>query len=165
MQDEQKLEQVLAEHGAMVRRIAASHEAMPHLAQELVQEIYLAIWRALPTYRGQSTLRTFLARIATNRAVTHVAREVRTPRHVELNEQLPANESGPEAIVLAQDRTRSLMAAMRTLPLVLRQPAMLAAEGLTTTEIAEVLGITANAVAVRMSRARDALRQILQEQS
>ncbi|HEX2655763.1 MAG TPA: sigma-70 family RNA polymerase sigma factor [Xanthobacteraceae bacterium] len=163
MQADRKFEQILLEHGAMIRRIASSHEAKPHLAEELVQEIYLAVWKALPAYRNQATLRTFLARIATNRAVTHVARSMRTPRSVELDESLPAPDVGPEGAALAHDRRNALLAAMRSLPLALRQPAMLAAEGLAPAEISDVLGISVNAVAIRMSRARDALRKVLPE--
>jgi RNA polymerase sigma-70 factor (ECF subfamily) len=48
MQTDLKFEQIAREHGAMIRRIASSYEARPHLAQELAQDIHLAIWRALP---------------------------------------------------------------------------------------------------------------------
>jgi RNA polymerase sigma-70 factor (ECF subfamily) len=158
-------EQIVREHGAMIRRIASSYEARPHLAQELAQDIYLAVWRALPTFRGQAALRTFVARIATNRAVTHVSRAVRSPKSVELDERLPGPDVDPESLALASDRRESLLAAMRCLPLTLRQPAMLAAEGLSPSQIADVLGISANAAAVRMSRARDQLRELLREHS
>ena len=158
-------EQILLEHAGMIRRIASSYEAMPSVAEELVQEIYLAVWRALPAYRGQASLRTFVARVATNRAVTHVARAMRMPRSANLDDQLPSPDMGPEDRALARDRSQSLLAAMRSLPLALRQPALLAAEGLTLKEIADALGITPNAVAVRMSRARNTLRKVLLEES
>ncbi|HEX3457642.1 MAG TPA: sigma factor, partial [Candidatus Baltobacteraceae bacterium] len=61
----------------MIKRIALSYERQAHLVEELVQDVYLAIWRALPSFRGDSSLRTFVARIATNRAVTHVARALK----------------------------------------------------------------------------------------
>ena len=73
----------------MITRIASSHEAEPHLAEDLVQDIYFAIWRALPSFRGDASLRTFVARIAANRAVTHVARAVKVPPSLELNERHP----------------------------------------------------------------------------
>src|SRR6478609_2377011 len=130
MQSDLTFEQIVLEYGAMIRRIASSYEARPHLAQELVQDIYLAIWRALPTFRGQAALRTFVARIATNRAVTHVSRALRVPKSVELDERLPSHDIGPESLALASDRRDSLLTAMRSLPLTLRQPAMLAVEGL-----------------------------------
>ena len=155
------IELVAQEHGAMIRRIASSHEANPHLAEELVQDIYFAIWRAMPAFRAASSLRTFVARIATNRAVTHVARAARSPRSLELDEHLPAPDESPENQAIAADSGARLAAAVRSLPLAYRQTAMLMLEGLTPREISDVLGISANAVAIRLTRAKTLLRGIL----
>jgi DNA-directed RNA polymerase specialized sigma24 family protein len=53
------------------------------------------------------------------------------------------------------------MMAVRQLPLASRQTVTLALEGLTTKEIADFLGLTTNAVAIRLSRAKDHLRNVL----
>jgi RNA polymerase sigma-70 factor (ECF subfamily) len=145
----------------MIARIAASHEARPHLAEELVQEIYFAVWRALPSFRGGSSLRSFVARIATNRAVSHIAKAVRTPGQAELDEGLPDSRADPEAAAVAHDRQARLLAAVRELPLVSRQVATLTLEGFSPGEIAELIGITANAVSIRLSRAKNHLRHHL----
>jgi RNA polymerase sigma factor (sigma-70 family) len=155
--------QILREHDSMLRRIASSYEARTHLAQELVQDIYFAIWRALPAYRGDAALRTFVARIATNRAVTHVARALKAPPSADLDESIPTPGVGPEGQAIALDRSAKLLAAVRTLPLAYRQTALLTLEGLTPTEIADVLGISTNAVAIRMSRAKTLLRKLIGE--
>ena len=49
-------EKIVRDHDSMLRRIASSYEARAHLAQDLVQDIYFAIWRALPAYRGEAGL-------------------------------------------------------------------------------------------------------------
>ncbi len=149
----------------MLRRIASSYEARTHLAQELVQDIYFAIWRALPAYRGDAALRTFVARIATNRAATHVARALKVPPCSDLDESIPTPSAGPEGQAIALDRRAKLLVAVRTLPLAYRQTALLTLEGLTPTEIAEILGISTNAVAIRMSRAKAMLRELIGDQS
>lgn len=148
----------------MIARIAASHEARPHLAEELVQDIWFAVWRALPSFRGDSSLRGFVARIAGNRAATHVARAVRTPKSGEVDESLPASGDDPEASALASDRQARMLAAVRELPLVSRQVVTLTLEGFGPGEIAAALGISANAVSIRLSRAKDHLRQRLGDQ-
>jgi RNA polymerase sigma factor (sigma-70 family) len=158
MTTQQLFEQIAREQHAMITRIAASHEAEPHLVEDLVQDIYFAIWRALPAFRGDASMRTFVARIATNRAVTHVARALKVPPSLELTEHIPAHGDNPESRVIALDRSARLAAAVRSLPLSYRQTAMLVLEGLTPKEIADVLGITTNAVAIRMSRAKELLR-------
>jgi RNA polymerase sigma factor (sigma-70 family) len=154
-------EQIVREHDSLIRRIASSYEARTHLAQELVQDIYFAIWRALPSYRGKAALRTFVARIAINRAVTHVARALRLPPSSSLDESIPEPGVGPEGQAIALDRRAKLLAAVRTLPLAYRQTALLTLEGLAPTEIADVLGISTNAVAIRMSRAKALLRELM----
>lgn len=142
----------------MIKRIAASHEANADLAEELTQEILLALWKALPSFRGEGSLRAFVASIATNRAVSHVKRALRLNAVGEITGNLPAPGEDPESHVVAVDQKANLLAAVRTLPLAYRQAVTLALEGLTGEEIAEVLGISANAVAIRMSRAKEVLR-------
>jgi RNA polymerase sigma-70 factor (ECF subfamily) len=146
--------QVVAEHGGMIRRIVATVEANPAIAQELEQEILVALWRALPTWRGASSLRTFVARVAEYRAVTHVTREARRPRSVEIDDALASDAPEPSAEVETQDARAKLAAALRALPDGLRAVAALTLEGLTPAEIAEALGITANACSIRLHRAK-----------
>ena len=145
----------------MIKRIALNYEAKPHVAEDLVQEIYFAIWRALPSFRGDASLRTFVARIATNRCVTHVVRAIKSPVSTELDEQIPAPDQDPEGQAIVADRKIKLASAVRSLPLAYRQVTMLTLEGLVPREISEVLGITANAVAIRLSRAKQLLRGLL----
>lgn len=154
-------DQVEKEFGPLIRRIAVSYEADSGSAEELVQDIHFALWLALPSFRGQSSLRTFVARIATNRAISHVRRSVRSPLSVELSEDLPAGELTPEHQAIAEDQQARLIASVQALPLSLRQVALLTLEGLALAEISDVLGISANAVAIRLSRARDVLRRNL----
>ena len=154
---------LLARHGGMIARIAASYEADRELARDLVQDILLAVWRALPRFRGEATQRTFVARIAHNRAISHVARAVRAPDAVELDESLPAETPQPDVEAIADDMRGRLLDAVRRLPLALRQPTTLTLEGFDAAEIAETLGITSNAVSIRLMRARQLLQELLRE--
>ena len=163
MTTQPSFDQIVRDHGAMIKRIAASYEADTPLAEELVQDIYFALWRALPGFRGDSSLRTFVARIATNRAITHVARALKSPPALELSEHIPEPGDNPENQAVAASRQARLMMAVRRLPLALRQAVTLTLEGLSPMEIAGVLGLTPNAVSVRLSRAKDILRQHLGE--
>ncbi len=154
-------EEVISDHRAMIARIAAAHEADPASREDLVQDILCALWRALPGFRGECSLRAFVARVAANRAVTHVQRALRRPRPLEIPDDLPAPGASPESSAIARDDADRLIAAVRRLPLGLREAALLALEGLTHNEIAEALGVTPNAVAIRMSRAKTELRTLI----
>ena len=161
--EERTFDDVVREHGAMIARIAASHEARPQLAEELVQDIWFAVWRALPSFRGESSLRSFVARIAGNRAATHVAKAVRAPKADEVDEALPDTGDDPETVAVGHDRHARLLTAVRQLPLVSRQVVTLTLEGFGPGEIAAALGISANAVSIRLSRAREHLRKSMGE--
>ena len=142
----------------MLSRIVASYEADPAQQQEVLQEISLALWQALPKFRGDGSLKAFVARVAQNRAVTHVAKAAALPRKAELDERLACAADGPEKSLEKEQQREMLLDAVRTLPLGLRQVTTLALEGFSHREIAEALGITENNATVRFARAKEALK-------
>jgi RNA polymerase sigma factor (sigma-70 family) len=156
-------EQVIAEHGALIRRIARSYEANRALADELVQDIHVALWEALPRFRGDAQLRTFVGKVAHNRAISHVAKEARRPRSVELDDAWPDPATRPDqAAERAEARTR-LEHAVARLSLGSRLVVTLALEGFSPEEIANVLGINVSAASVRLHRAKTQLQELLTE--
>jgi RNA polymerase sigma-70 factor (ECF subfamily) len=154
-------DRLLREHEAMIGRICSSYESDRELARELVQDVLFAIWRALPSRRGESSLKTFVARIAQFRAISHVAKHTRLPSYEPVHDDLPDTADLPEVHAIAGDQRNRLLAAVRRLPFTYRQPAVLTLEDLTPAEIATVIGITPELVAVRLSRARVLLRKLL----
>ena len=159
---EEAFEALLREHGGALQRVAASYEADPELRDDLYQEICLAIWKALPSFRGDASVRTFLFRIAHNRGLSHGWREGRVPKPLEEPEALPDPTDSPEDAVDRSRRRARLLSAIRRLPLGARQVLTLRLEGLSFKEIAEVTGLTENNAMVRASRARKALKEILE---
>ena len=156
------INEIVAEHGALILRVAASYEADRHRAADLAQEIALAVWKALPRFRGEGSLRAFVARIAHNRCISHVIRETGRYRTDDLTEDLPSGGGNPEETAIATDLRERLLSAVRRLPLAYRAPVTLSLEDLSTLEIAEALGVSANAVAIRLTRAKGLLRKMLQ---
>ncbi len=157
-------DEVAGLHGPMIRRIAASYEADPEVRRELHQDVLMAVWRALPSWRGEASVRTFAARVAHNRGVDHVARHAKAPRTVELDDALPLDAPSAQEVVERGEQRERLMRAVRALPLALRQVTVLTLEDFTPSEIADVLGVGANVVSIRLTRAKAALRQAMQEQ-
>ena len=157
------LQRILRQHAPLCQRLAASHEADAEKARDLAQDILVAVWRAWPAFRGQCSERTYVARIAQYRIATHISRAAREPALSPLPEDLVAASPGPEASAIHSDQRERLTALVRALPISLREVAVLLLEGFTPAEIADTLGISANAVAIRGSRARDALRAAMKE--
>jgi RNA polymerase sigma factor (sigma-70 family) len=151
-------EELIVREGAALRRVAASYEADAGRAEDLFQEICLAIWRALPRFRGEASVRTFLFRIAHNRGLDACAQRRGPEVDLELASAVPDGAADPEVRAGQRELQERLLTALRVLPVAYRQVLSLALEGLSQREIADVVGITENNVAVRLTRARKALR-------
>jgi RNA polymerase sigma factor (sigma-70 family) len=159
---EPNLEKILREHSGLARRMAASHEADPEAVRDLTQDILVAVWRAWPSFRQQCSERTYVARIAHNRIVSHIARAVRQPPWALLPDDLPTTGPSPEEAAIQHGEQQRLMTLVRTLPLAYREVAVLMLEGFTPPEVADTLGLTTNAVAIRATRARGMLRGLME---
>ena len=157
-------DRIIAEHGPLVSRIAMSYEADAALREDLTQQIFLAVWQALPSFRADSSLRTFIARIAQNRSISYVAKQVRQPPTAEVPEELAAASPSPEESAIEASEHRSLLDATRQLPLPQREVVVLLLEGFDYAEIAEMLNIAPNALALRLTRAKAGLKKMLEQQ-
>ena len=105
-------------------------------------------------------------RIAHNRALSHVWR--RRPPNQPLEEIEEADQPidprpHPEEQAARADQRARLVSAIQSLPVAHRQMIALMLEGLSQAEMAEVMGITENNVAVRLNRARKMLKEALGE--
>jgi RNA polymerase sigma factor (sigma-70 family) len=161
---EERYDRLLKEHGPALSRVAASYEAVLSRREELAQEIALAIWQALPQFRGDCSERTFVFRIAHNRGLSHAWRRKAAPPEDAAAIEPADPRPSPEEKADAGQRRERLLAAIRSLPVAYRQLLTLTLEELSQAEIAQVLGITENNVAVRLSRAKKALREALGSQ-
>lgn len=160
-----RFEQVLSEYGDALWRLTAAYARGHADREDLHQEILTALWTALPRFRGESSLRTFVYRVAHNRGITASTRaRRRRTSPLEAAEPVVESGAGPEQLAEEKRRRESLHRAIRELPLSRRQVVVLRLEGLSHREIGEVVGITENNVAVRLSRARNDLYRELEEE-
>jgi RNA polymerase sigma-70 factor, ECF subfamily len=158
---EQRFHQLLSANGGAISRLAASYTNNPSDRDDLFQDISLAIWKALPSFRGESSERTFIFRIAHNRAITFIAQ--RRPTATSADEvELPDPRPNPEKGFAKEQQETRLFEAIHRLPIEYRQVITLTLEGMSYTEIADVLGIGESNVGVRLNRARQMLREMLE---
>ena len=144
-------------------RLSGSYAGSTGERDDLLQEIALALWQALPRFRGECSERTFLFRIAHNRCINHISRR-RPMESLQAMELDPADDTRPidQALGQAQESARLLQAVQR-LPLIQRQVIVLALEDMDYQEIASVLGISETNVGVRLNRARTSLKRLMGE--
>lgn len=155
---EQRLTTLLTLHSSALSRLAASYVGATPDRDDLLQDIIVAIWRALPRFRGECSERTFIFRIAHNRAVAYITRRQLPIQDAEDESEVEDSRPNPEQTLSAEQEGRRLLDAIQRLPVNHRQVVTLMLEGLSYGEIADVLGISETNVGVRLTRARQMLR-------
>ena len=150
-------EELLNRYMGALRRVAWSYACDGF--EDLFQEIAMALWKSLPQFRGESSDGTWVYRVAHNTAITFAAnrkrREQREQTGQSPNEQVsPAN---PEGAAIESQRRETLWAVVQELPLADRQIVVLYLEGLSAAEIEAITGLSAIAVATRLTRIRQKL--------
>jgi RNA polymerase sigma factor (sigma-70 family) len=137
-----------------VRRLCAVYAASSADREDLSQDIFLAVWRALPRFRRESSVRTWFYRIAHNVAMSWQTRDRRRQsREAVLDEDShPSGQMDLRRFALKR-AIAGLNPADRTLTL-------LWLEGLSAAEIEEVTGVRSATVAVRLSRIRRQLNPV-----
>jgi RNA polymerase sigma-70 factor (ECF subfamily) len=130
------------------------------LAQDIAQEAFVRAHRGLANFKGESQVRSWLYRIATNLALNAVQRRKEYPSE---NLPEPAVPSGPERQTELQALRTALEHAIATLPDDQRIPLVMREYGgLAYQEIADETGLPLNTVRTRILRARRALRSKLE---
>ena len=158
-------ETVLEEFGPLLSRVAASYEANPARSQELTQDICLAVWQSLDGFRGASSLKTYVLRVAHNKAVNHVAYYANKPREEDYCEVTNAGTHNNTSLEHQQEhrqQVEQLLSHVRQLPIQTRQIVTMSMEGLSYQDIAEVCGLNVNNVGVILNRAKKVLMESMQ---
>jgi RNA polymerase sigma-70 factor, ECF subfamily len=152
-------EHLVRDHGGRIRRIAqrfAAHGAI----DDLVQDILTRVWRSLPGFKGEADIQSWIYRIALNAAMTHLAAEVKArDLRVALAEKTVATEGAPPgaspAVIL-----RDFLGRLGDVDCSIL---MMYMDGLTAEDMSGVLGISSNAINVRINRIKSQFSDIYVE--
>lgn len=150
-------EQVYAEYAPRIRRylarLAGDHEAL-----DLTQETFVRVHQGLAAFRGDSSLSTWIYRIATNAALDRLRKATATG--AELDDDAVADSSPPtDEQAARREMSACVQEFVDRLPAGYRSVLVLSdLEELSDREIAEVLGISVEAAKIRLHRARARLR-------
>jgi RNA polymerase sigma-70 factor (ECF subfamily) len=188
--DENAFREVVKRHDRSMRRLALSFVPTPSVADEVVQETWLAVIRGLAEFEGRCSLKTWIFRILVNRAQSRGARERRVMPFSALAD--PDDEAGPtvdparfrstgsafdgywaaapsrffelpEERLLARETTHLVAQAIDALPARQQQVIRLRdIEGWDAEEVCQSLGVSAANQRVLLHRARAAVRAALE---
>lgn len=170
--DRQAFAAVIDRCGDTVYHVAYRLLGSQEEAEDILQETFLQAFRHLKDFRGEARLCTWLYRIAYNLALMRLRRKepemisIDQPILLENDEEIPRELFDwcclPEEELLRAELRSVLDEAIRNLPASLRTVFLLRdVEGLSTEEVAEILGISTDAVKTRLHRARLQLRERL----
>ncbi|MEO7892553.1 MAG: sigma-70 family RNA polymerase sigma factor [Vicinamibacterales bacterium] len=170
--DEAACTRLVGDYQRMVYHLALHLLGDAQEALDLSQEVFLRVFRTLPQFRGQASLRTWIYRIVVTQASNRkrwwrrrrqsqqVALEEHVALHGELRESRQA--SMPDRVLQQVETAGRVHAALDTLPFEQRVAIVLREiDGLSYEEIAESLGVAVGTVKSRLGRARLALRAVL----
>jgi RNA polymerase sigma-70 factor (ECF subfamily) len=171
--DEIAFAELVGEHQRMVIQLAMNLLADRDEALDLSQEVFLRVFRTIARFRGQSTLRTWIYRIAVNQARNrhrfwrrrHRADQVSLDAHVATHGEFRSGaEAGPDRMFARKELAARLQSALDALPFDQRTAIVLReVDGLSYEEIAYSLGVAIGTVKSRLTRARQTLRLELRE--
>ena len=135
------------------------------LAQDLTQEIFVKCYEAYPTYRGKSTLKTWMWRIAINHCKDYLKSWYNKNIQLAIDAGVDVQASiNVEQQVIQQDDQKRLAQMVMQLPIMYREVIYLFYfEDYTSKEIAIVLSINENTVKTRIRKAKQLLKVDLEE--
>jgi RNA polymerase sigma-70 factor (ECF subfamily) len=158
--DQASMETLYRTYGSMVLRRARTLLGDEHAAQDMVQEVFMKAIRAFPSFRGESSLTTWLYQVTTNHCLNAIRDGARRRRALE--RRMPAHEPVAES---AEDRL-GVDELLKQLPRELAEVAIYYyVDQMNQDEIATLLGISERTVRNRLRDFKDAARDRLEPPS
>jgi RNA polymerase sigma-70 factor (ECF subfamily) len=161
----QALSELLLQHQQRVFGFGMKMCGDPEDARDVAQETMLSMVRSLPTFRGESSVSTWLYTVARSFCIKKRRRTKGAPTHHESLDQTAQEQSAaptPEQTLLGREAREAVSNALDQLEPDAREVVILRdIEGLTAPEVAEITGLSVAAVKSRLHRARQALREHL----
>lgn len=165
--DDRALEALIAKYTPSVYRFGMRMCRDPEDAKDVLQDTLLAAARGLRDFRGGSSLATWFYTVARSFCIKKRRKSKDAPPTTEpLDEgarEIPAHEAPPDEAAAGHELAHVLDQALAKLDPAHREVLVLRdVEGLTAPEVAEVLGVSTDAVKSRLHRARSALRSLME---
>ncbi|MFO7865162.1 MAG: sigma-70 family RNA polymerase sigma factor [Salinivirgaceae bacterium] len=162
MRKEEKFNQIVAENGERIRRICRYYNPDKEAQKDMYQEVLINVWKSLDNFRGEAALSTWIYRIAVNTSLSFTGKAFREMKlmvdsdtenlsSIIDEEELHEKLENEEKYTLLQNELNQLSVIDKAL-------LSLTLEGLTTKEIADVIGITEPNVKVKIHRIKGQLK-------
>jgi RNA polymerase sigma-70 factor (ECF subfamily) len=164
--DQEALKEIFNQYNKKVYRIAYGVVRQREEALDIVQEVFIKLYRSITNFRGKSKFYTYLYRMAVNTAIDHARKMGKSPvsslDEMEGFQPSAGDEKRPDNILLRKEFGEKMKEALEKLPsdqrmaLIFRE-----VEGLSYQEMAEAMGCSFGTVMSRLHYARKRLQELL----
>lgn len=159
MPTEQEFIQLLNKHQNIIHKVCSIYMDTPADKEDLFQEVTLQAWKAYPSFRGDAKFSTWLYRVALNTAITFFRKEKKQVQTFS-TEVFPDTSDYHNPI---EDQVKAMYRAIGELSKIDKALVMLYLEDYNYNLIGEMLGISANNVAVKLNRIKVKLKEQAQK--
>ena len=160
MASEKEFVTLLNQHQKIVYKVCNLYMDSRADREDLFQEITLQAWKAYGSFRGEAKFSTWLYRVALNTAITFFRKEKRSP-DIYSTDMLPEQPDTTDNRI--EEQVKAMYQAIGHLSKIDKALVMLYLEDYSYIEIGNMMGITANNVAVKMNRIKAKLKQETQK--
>lgn len=163
MNKENQFNIIVSENQERIRRICNYYCSGIEDRQDIYQEVLVNIWKSLENFRGDSTISTWIYRIAVNTALTYTGKVYKNMKlmvngHMQ-NLKPVLEEDALQQKLILEEQFEALQTELNLLPVIDKALISLMLEGLSMKEIADVIGITEPNVKVKLHRIKAHLKE------
>lgn len=169
MNKEEKFNAIVSESSEHIDRICRYYCGNPEDQKDIFQEVMINIWKSLDNFRGDSSISTWVYRVAVNTALTYTGKAYKNMKLM-VNGNMQNFMAILDEVELQQkmDQEKQLVmlqTELNLLSVIEKALISLMLEGLTMKEIADVIGITETNVKVKIHRVKVHLKEKLKGKS
>ena len=149
--------ELIQQNERLIYKVCSIYASDEFPMSDLYQEVVYNLWKSYPKFRHESSLSSWMYRIALNTCITGIRKELKRPKHVaifDLNEHLIEPES------MEDENIREMYRMIHHLKTLERAIILLWLEEKSYQEIADITGLTLNNVAIKLKRIKEKLKKM-----
>ncbi|MFI3333048.1 MAG: RNA polymerase sigma factor [Rikenellaceae bacterium] len=156
MKNENEFEKVINEHRGTIYSICYMYAPSPSDVDDYAQEVMINLWKGFGDFRGECNVKTWLWRISINTCITFMRKRKRSVKAISISESISQIASDDKD----QKQIETLYRRISHLERMEKAMILLWLESMSYEEIAQIMGLTVPAVATRLKRIREKLKQM-----
>jgi len=162
LKKEDRFNEIVSENGDRIQRICRYYNSNPENQKDMYQEVLVNIWKSLDNFKGNSSISTWVYRIAVNTSLTFTGKAFKEMKLIVDVDAENFNHVIDEDILDSKQKQElqfeELQKELNLLSVIDKALISLMLEGLSMKEISDVIGITESNVKVKIHRVKENLR-------